>query len=173
MLNLGLTPKKQSQAEKLPHLILNTDIQLLNGLKKYKKMLKNCKNNTVYIISKKMNFTKTKTEKEFHSKSQKKNHKENTDKNKIKNNKNNFRSFLYYKLKKKYDSVAYTYNVKKINELIFNIPSKFTANFKDYLLIEEDAEFLKREYHKEEFNKKFKKIFFMRNIQKHFLIILY
>jgi hypothetical protein len=101
MLNLGLTPKKQSQAEKLPHLILNTDIQLLNGLKKYKKMLKNCKNNTVYIISKKMNFTKTKTEKEFHSKSQKKNHKENTDKNKIKNNKNNFRSFLYYKLKKK------------------------------------------------------------------------
>ena len=160
MLNLGLTPKKQSQAEKLPQLILNSDIQLINGLKKYKKMLKNCKNNTVYIISKKMNFAKTKTEKEFLAKSKKKNHKENTDKNKIKNNKNNFRSFLYYKLKKKYDSVAYTYNIKKINELIFNIPSRFTANFKDYLLIEEDAEFLKREYHKEEFNKKFKKIFY-------------
>lgn len=160
MLNLGLTPKKQSKAEKLPQFILNTDIQLINGLKKYKKMLKNCKNNTVYIISKKMKFTKTKTEKEFHGKSKKKNHKENTDKNKNKNNKNNFRAFLYYKLKKKYDSASYTYNVKKINELIFNIPSKFTANFKDYLLIEEDAEFLKREYHKEEFNKKFKKIFY-------------
>jgi hypothetical protein len=72
MLNLGLTPKKQSQAKKLPQLILNTDIQLINGLKKYKKMLKKCKNNTVYIISKKMNFTKTKTEKEFHAKSKKK-----------------------------------------------------------------------------------------------------
>ena len=155
MNNLGVTPKKQNQAEKQPLIVLNTDIQIINGLKKYKKRLKKYKNNTAYIISKKIKpFSKR-------SKPEKQNKLKNDNeilKNNINNN--NFRIFLFYKLKKKYDSLIYTYNVKKINELIFNIPSKFTANFKDYLLIEEDAEFLKREYHKEEFNKKFKKIFF-------------
>ena len=70
-----------------------------------------------------------------------------------------YRKFLVYKLRKKYDAKIYIYNVKKVNELIFNIPSHFTANFKEYLLKEEDSEFLKRFYHKNELKKKLNSIF--------------
>ena len=151
---LGNTPKKSNENEIILPLFLKYGIQNGDKSKKFKKNIKN--NNTAHIISKKINC--------FGNKVKNNNKKENYSKdNNIKNDgikKKDFRPFLYYKLKKKYDSEIFTYNIKKINELIFNIPSKFTASFKDYLLIEEDAEFLKREYHKEEFNKKFTKIFF-------------
>ena len=75
-------------------------------------------------------------------------------------NKNSFRLFLIYKLRKKYDARVNIYEIKKINEIIFNIPSHFTALFKEYLLKEEEAEFLKRVYHKNEINKKLKNIFY-------------
>ena len=75
-------------------------------------------------------------------------------------NKNSYRLFLIYKLRKKYDAKNNIYDIKKINEIIFNIPSHFTAIFKEYLLKEEEAEFLKRVYHKNEINKKLKNIFY-------------
>ena len=71
-----------------------------------------------------------------------------------------YRIFLLYKLRKKYNAKSQVYNTKKVNELIFNIPSHFTAIFKEYLLKEEEAEFLKRIYHKNEINKKLKSIFY-------------
>ena len=74
--------------------------------------------------------------------------------------KNIYRVFLLYKLKKKYDAKINTYNIKKVNELIFNVPSHFTALFKEYLLKEEEAEFLKRIYWKNEIWKKLKNIFY-------------
>jgi len=74
--------------------------------------------------------------------------------------KNPYRIFLLYKLRKKYDVKMHVYDMKKVNELIFNIPSHFTAIFKEYLLKEEEAEFLKRIYHKNELNKKLKNIFY-------------
>ena len=77
-----------------------------------------------------------------------------------KNHNNPYRLFLLYKLRKKYDSKLNIYNIKKVNELIFNIPSHFTAIFKEYLLKEEEAEFLKRIYHKNEIDKKLKNIFY-------------
>ena len=155
MICLGTSPKTSNQSENFPSLILKAGSKVEENSKKFKKNLKKHKNITTHNLSKKLNqfFSKIKNKKEKHYINSK-----NINRTKIKNY--NYRAFLGYKLKKKYDSKIYTYNVKKINELIFNIPSKFTANFKDYLLIEEDAEFLKREYHKEEFMKKFKKIFF-------------
>lgn len=74
--------------------------------------------------------------------------------------KNPYRKFLLYKLRKKYDAKAYIYDLKKVNELIFNIPSHFTATFKEYLLKEEEAEFLKRIYLKNELNKKLRNVFY-------------
>jgi hypothetical protein len=156
MICLVTSPKTSNQSENLPSLILKAGSKVEENSKKFKKNLKKHKNITTHNLSKKLNqfFSKIKNKKEKHYINSK-----NINRTKIKNY--NYRAFLDYKLKKKYDSKIYTYNVKKINELIFNIPSKFTANFKDYLLIEEDAEFLKREYHKEEFMKKFKKILFL------------
>ena len=74
--------------------------------------------------------------------------------------KNPYRLFLLYKLSKKYESKSQIYDVKKINELIFNIPSHFTAIFKEYLIKEEEVEFLERLYNKIEIRKKLKKIFY-------------
>lgn len=74
--------------------------------------------------------------------------------------KNPYRSFLIYKLRKKYDAKTNVYEIKKLNEIIFNIPSHFTAIFKEYLLKEEEAEFLKRIYNKNEMKKKLKNIFY-------------
>lgn len=73
---------------------------------------------------------------------------------------NPYRLFLLYKLRKKYDAKINIYDLKKVNELIFNIPSHFTAIFKEYLLKEEEAEFLKRIYFRNEINKKLKNIFY-------------
>ena len=152
MLCVGITPKKQNQNESQPSLTLNSE----KNEKESKKFKKNIKNKA-FIISKKMNhfLKKIKSKRENNTKVT------NNDyliKKGIETN--DYRNFLYYKLSKKYNSEKFTYNLKKINELIFNIPSKFTAYFKDFLLVEEDAEFLKREYEKKEFKKKFKKIFY-------------
>ena len=153
MICSGITPKRSEEQNENPKPLFLTDIPNITILKKFEKKDKKRKINTAEIISKKI--------KHF-AKKMKLNKKKSSKKNKEINifTNNNLRAFIYYKLKKKYDSESFTYNVKKTNELIFNIPSRLTANFKDYLLVEEDAEFLKREYKKEEFNKKFKKIFF-------------
>ena len=153
MLSLGITPKKQNQSQKNSSLILNSE----KNKEESKKFKKNIKNKTAFIISKKMNLflKKIKSKRENNTKVT---NNDNLIKKGIETN--DYRNFLYYKLSKKYNSKNFSYDIKKINELIFNIPSKFTACFKDFLLEEEDAEFLKREYQKKEFKKKFKKIFY-------------
>jgi hypothetical protein len=50
----------------------------------------------------------------------------------------------------KYRASIDIYNVKLINELIFNRPVRITSIFKDYLVNDEIAEFLKRYYTSEE-----------------------
>ena len=67
---------------------------------------------------------------------------------------------IHQKLKNKYQSIPKYYNLKKINELIYNIHSKFTMTFKEYLLKDENSEFLKRVYKKNEVKIKLKKIFY-------------
>ena len=153
MLSLGITPKKKNQNENQSLLILNSK----KIEEQPKKFHKNIKNKTAFIISKKMNLFLKRIKSKRGNKSKVTNN-DNLLKKGIKAN--DYRNFLYYKLSKKYNSKNFSYNIKKINELIFNIPSKFTASFKDFLLEEEDAEFLKREYQKKEFRKKFKKIFY-------------
>ena len=59
---------------------------------------------------------------------------------------NNFRKLLTYKLRNKYNVKKNFYNVKKINELIFDVTSKYTAKFKEYLLMEDENDFLRRFY---------------------------
>ena len=54
--------------------------------------------------------------------------------------------FMKIKLRRKYDISLNFYNKKKINELIFNNPSLFIVRFKDYLLLEDENEFLRRFY---------------------------
>lgn len=64
------------------------------------------------------------------------------------------------KLAKKYNCTKQFYNVKKIEELIYNDPSKYSALFKEYLLFEDDTEFLRRFYCNNELPKKLKHILF-------------
>ena len=143
------TPKNEIEKNKKTSLVLDNKNQKIEDSQKFKKNFKKALSKKINLIHNKMKIKKENNNKNLNNYIVNKS---------IKNN--DFRIFLYYKLKRKYDSKIYTYNVKKINELIFNIPSKFTANFKDYLLIEEYGEFFKRQYFKKEFNKKFRKIFY-------------
>ncbi len=68
-------------------------------------------------------------------------------------------AFMKFKLRKKYNILKDFYNKKKINELIFNDPSSYTAAFKEYLLLEDENEFLRRFYKKNELPKKLNNIF--------------
>lgn len=54
----------------------------------------------------------------------------------------------------KYRASIDIYNVKQVNEIIFNRPVRITSIFKDYLVNDEVAEFLKREYKYEEIPQK-------------------
>ena len=68
-------------------------------------------------------------------------------------------AFMKFKLRKKYNISKDFYNKKKVNELIFNDPSSYTAAFKEYLLLEDENEFLRRFYRKNELPKKLNNIF--------------
>ena len=68
-------------------------------------------------------------------------------------------AFMKFKLRKKYNILKDFYNKKKINELIFNDPSSYTAAFKEYLLLEDENEFLRRFYKKNELKKKLSSIY--------------
>ena len=61
-------------------------------------------------------------------------------------------------LYEKYRTSIDIYNVKVINEIIFNRPVRITSIFKDYLVNDEVAEFLKKYYEIEEIPHKFKKL---------------
>ena len=67
--------------------------------------------------------------------------------------------FMKIKLQNKYNISNDFYNKKKINELIFNDPSNYTAAFKEYLLLEDENEFLRRFYKKNELKKKLSSIY--------------
>ena len=67
--------------------------------------------------------------------------------------------FMKIKLQNKYNISNDFYNKKKINELIFNDPSNYTATFKEYLLLEDENEFLRRFYKKNELKKKLSSIY--------------
>ena len=70
-----------------------------------------------------------------------------------------FEKRIKKKLVKKYEIPKNFYIKKKINELIFNTKSNYTALFKDYLIIDDDHEFLRRFYPDNDYKKKLKKIF--------------
>ena len=67
--------------------------------------------------------------------------------------------FMKIKLRRKYDISLNFYNKKKINELIFNDPSLYTARFKEYLILEDENEFLRRFYKNSEIQKKLTTIY--------------
>ena len=70
-----------------------------------------------------------------------------------------FQKRINKKFIKKYEIPKDFYIKKKINELIFNTKSNYTALFKDYLIIDDDHEFLRRFYPNNDYKKKLKKIF--------------
>ena len=77
--------------------------------------------------------------------------------------------FMKIKLRRKYDISLNFYNKKKINELIFNDPSLYTARFKEYLILEDENEFLRRFYKNSEIQKKLTTIYnFYANYSKIF-----
>lgn len=76
------------------------------------------------------------------------------------NDQNKNLKLISYKLAKKYNCTKQFYNVKKIEELIYNDPSKYSALFKEYLLFEDDTEFLRRFYYNNELPKKLQHILY-------------
>ena len=70
-----------------------------------------------------------------------------------------FQKRINKKFIKKYEIPKDFYIKKKINELIFNTKSHYTAIFKDYLIIDDEHEFLRRFYPNNDYKKKLKKIF--------------
>lgn len=49
-------------------------------------------------------------------------------------------------LEKKYLTSRTYYNVKVVNDIIYNEPSNIVSMFKDFLIFDDVSEFLKREY---------------------------
>ena len=68
MLSLGITPKKEKQNDNKISLILNTEIQAIPDTKIFRKTVKDKKNGTASIITKKLNLfvNKMKLKKENH-----------------------------------------------------------------------------------------------------------
>ena len=60
---------------------------------------------------------------------------------------------------KKYSKLASFYDKIIIDNIIYNEKSHIVAKFKDYLIIDDIGEFLKRFYYKEESKKKLKKFY--------------
>jgi hypothetical protein len=80
---------------------------------------------------------------------------------------------IFVKMKKnlikKYSINISLYNKNKINQLIFNFESRYTAIFKEFLLKDDGNEFIKKFYHKNEIKKKLSKILsFYENYSKIF-----
>ena len=80
---------------------------------------------------------------------------------------------IFVKMKKnlikKYSINISLYNKIKINQLIFNFESRYTAIFKEFLLKDDGNEFIKKFYHKNEIKKKLSKILsFYENYSKIF-----
>ena len=77
------------------------------------------------------------------------------------------------RLSKKYDPPSCFYNVKIINDLIFNEETHLVVLFREYCTLENTNEYFRRFYFKEEIIHRMPKSFFsMINTQKYILIIL-
>ena len=72
--------------------------------------------------------------------------------------------FLKVKLKKKYNKSINYYNIKKINELVFEKTSDYNITYNDNLLFGNEKEFLRRFYKMTEIKNKLRKLF--SNFQK-------
>ena len=72
--------------------------------------------------------------------------------------------FLKMKLKKKYNKSINYYNIKKINELVFEKTSDYNITYNDNLLFGNEKEFLRRFYKMTEIKNKLRKLF--SNFQK-------
>ena len=59
---------------------------------------------------------------------------------------------------KKYNKPIYFYNIKVIDDIIYNEKTHFVEEFKEYLLYEDDNEFLIKFYSKKEISKRLRKI---------------
>ena len=59
---------------------------------------------------------------------------------------------------KKYNKPTYFYNIKVIDDIIYNEKTHFVEAFKEYLLYEDDNEFLIKFYSKKEISKRLRKI---------------
>ena len=68
------------------------------------------------------------------------------------------RQISYTNLFKKYTSGKYSFSKISINHLLFNEPSQIVARFKDFLIYDDNAEFVRRFYPKEESNPRLNKI---------------
>ena len=68
------------------------------------------------------------------------------------------RQISYTNLFKKYTSGKYSYSKISINHLLFNESSEIVARFKDFLIYDDSAEFVRRFYPSEESNPRLKKI---------------
>ena len=62
-------------------------------------------------------------------------------------------------LYKKYSKFEYSYNLFCTNNLVFNEKCRIVARFKDYLVLDDSTEFLRRFYSKKELNSRLKKIY--------------
>ena len=79
------------------------------------------------------------------------------------------KNLLQNSLERKYCTNKDFYNVKLVNDIIYNEPTHLVAVFKDFLILDDLSEFLKRQYTKEEsvqrlpkvyeFYEKFSKVF--------------
>ena len=68
------------------------------------------------------------------------------------------RQISYTKLFKKYSSGNFSYHKILANNLVFNDTCRIVARFKDYLILDDNSEFLRRFYGKEESNPRLNKI---------------
>ena len=72
---------------------------------------------------------------------------------------NNFFIFSKKILTTKYSKFEYSYSLFCTNNLIFNEKCRIVARFKDYLVLDDSTEFLRRFYFKKELNSRLKKIY--------------
>ena len=80
------------------------------------------------------------------------------------------RKKAYLKLYKKYSSNSFSFNTICINNIIFNESCLIVAKFKDFLIFDDNTEFLRNYYNMIDINKKLYKIL-VKIIQKFFQII--
>ena len=75
------------------------------------------------------------------------------------NKKNNIEKIVLNYLQTKYSHFEYSYSLVCLNNLIFNEHCRIVAQFKDYLILDDMTEFLRRFYSKRELKKRLIKIF--------------